>query len=218
MALALFDLDHTLLAGDSGIMWQHYLGRLGVMGDEKSHLTRAQRFSDDYHQGVLNYSSFLDFMLDPLVRFPLSDLLAWREDFINQKIKPVVKAQGLEVIQAHRDRGDCPVMISATNRFITEPIAQVFGIEHVICTDPEVVEGRYTGKIIGDPCYQEGKILRLVQWVSQHGLSLSAATFYSDSYNDLALLSYVDHPVAVDPDVRLREFASLQGWEILELK
>lgn len=218
MALALFDLDHTLLAGDSGIMWQNFLGRLGVMGDEEAHIARAQRFSDEYHQGVLNYPMFLDFMLDPLVRFPLSDLQSWMAAFIEEKVKPVVKARGLDVIQEHRDRGDCLVMISATNRFITEPIAKVFGIEHVISTDPEIVEGRYTGKISGDPCYQEGKILRLVKWASQEGHSLDAATFYSDSFNDLALLSYVDHPVAVDPDARLREFASEQGWKILELQ
>lgn len=218
MKVALFDLDHTLLDGDSGIMWQNYLAEKGVVGEPTAHVARAKQFSDDYHAGILNYPSFLDFMLEPLVRFPLEDLHQWRADFVENWVKPVIKKRAVDLLDQHRSRGDVLVLISATNRFLTQPIADLLKIPNVISTDPEMIDGKYTGRITGTPCYQAGKITRFTDWASGRDHAITHTFFYSDSYNDVPLMATVSQPVAVDPDTRLRAFAVSQGWPVLELQ
>lgn len=217
MRLALFDLDHTLLAGDSGYIWQNYLAEIRAVDDVDLHNARNLRFADDYNAGVLNYPSFIQFMLQPLVDNSLSTLCAWREDFVERRIRPLIKSKALELLKYHREKNDTLVMISATNSFITEPIATLLDIPHLISTVPELIDGRYTGNLVGSPCFREGKIKCLNAWVKKTKRSLAGASFYSDSSNDIPLLAYVDHPFAVDPDPLLQNHAESYGWPIIML-
>jgi HAD superfamily hydrolase (TIGR01490 family) len=217
MALALFDLDNTLLDGDSDYLWGCFLAERGIV-DAEGYAAANQRFYDQYVQGVLDIEEFLRFQLKPLAVHRRDQLEAWREEYLAAKIEPVVSMRARELVEQHRSRGDTLVVITATNRFITEPIAERFGIAHLIATEPELVRGEYTGNVSGIPCFREGKVARLNSWLESHDATLADSWFYSDSHNDLPLLERVSHPVAVDPDDRLRQHAKQSGWPIISLR
>ncbi len=217
MPLALFDLDNTLLAGDSDYLWGQFLVERGIV-DGEFYEKENQRFYDQYLEGSLNIMEFLAFQLQPLATHPRTRLEAWRTEFLQQKIEPILLPAARELVEEHRHRGDTPVIITATNRFITEPIARRYGVEHLIATEPEMIDGEYTGGVSGTPCFREGKVERLQDWLQTHGETLAGSSFYSDSHNDLPLLERVERPVAVDPDERLRQEARRRGWPVTSLR
>lgn len=217
MALALFDLDNTLLAGDSDYLWGVFLARLGVVDGEHYERENA-RFYQEYKEGRLDINEFLRFSLAPLAEHPMSRLEAWHQQFMGEMIDPILLPKGRQLIERHRQAGDTPVIITATNAFVTAPIARVLGVEHLIATDPQVVNGRYTGEVEGIPSFQQGKVERLQQWMKEHGENLTGSSFYSDSHNDIPLLEQVEKPVAVDPDEALAHHAQSRGWQIISLR
>lgn len=217
MSLAIFDLDNTLLGGDSDYLWGRFLVERGLV-DGEFYERENQRFYDQYRTGTLDIHEFLAFMLQPLASTPLAELLNWRAQFIEAKIHPILLPRAAELVKQHRTAGDTLLIITATNRFITEPIAELFGVPHLLATEPEFVNGRYTGRSSGIPCFQRGKVERLNAWLAETGHDLAGSWFYSDSHNDLPLLSRVAHPVAVDPDDVLAEYAQERGWPIISLR
>lgn len=217
MKLALFDLDNTLLAGDSDFEWAQFLIDRGVL-DREVYEARNQDFYDQYKAGTLDIREFLDFQLKPLSRHPRKVLDAWHADYMKQRIAPMIRDSARELVARHRD--EVRVIITATNSFVTAPIARAFGIEHLIATEPEVRNGEYTGGVSGTPCFREGKVERLEAWLAERGENIKSvlkSTFYSDSHNDLPLLEQVGHPVAVDPDAALRAHAESRGWPVISL-
>lgn len=217
MPLALFDLDNTLLEGDSDHLWGEYLVEQGVV-DADLYRRENDRFYRDYRNGHLDIFEFLGFALKPLSQHAPERLQRWRADFLAEKIEPIILPQARALVQRHRDQGDTLVIITATNSFVTAPIAERFGVDQLIATEPEQVDGRYTGKVCGTPCFQQGKVVRLQAWLTQTGQDLDGSSFYSDSHNDLPLLEQVSHPYAVDPDDILAEQARERGWPILSLR
>jgi HAD superfamily hydrolase (TIGR01490 family) len=220
MPLALFDLDNTLINGDSDHLWGEFLVQHGrVDGD---HYRRENdRFYAQYLEGSLNIEDWLGFQLAPLVANEPATLRAWRAEFMHEVIDGILLPAAQQLIDDHRIRGHTAIIITATNRFITEPIAARYGIdaEHLIATEPECdSEGRFTGKIVGTPCYQHGKITRLNAWMEQHGATLEDSHFYSDSHNDLPLLRAVTHPTVVHADPTLATEASAKGWPAIDLR
>ena len=215
--LALFDLDHTLLDGDSDVSWAQFLIEEGVLHPDEFHAKNLW-FAERYKDGTLDIHEFLDFQLAPLAAHPREQLDAWHERYMQRMIRPIIHERTAELIASHADA--VKAIVTATNRFITAPIAAELGIEHLIATDIEEVEGRFTGKPCGTPCFREGKIARLHEWLAQRGEGLGdyESWFYSDSLNDLPLLEIVDHPVAVDPDATLRAHAAERGWPIISLR
>jgi HAD superfamily hydrolase (TIGR01490 family) len=215
--LALFDLDYTLLEGDSDVAWAQFLIEEGVLHPEEYHAKNLW-FAERYKDGTLDIHEFLDFQLAPLARHPRAQLDAWHEGFMQRKIRPIIRDRAVELIASHD--GALRAIVTATNRFITRPIADELGIEHLIATDIEERDGSYTGKPRGTPCFREGKIERVGEWLAASGRKLSdyESWFYSDSLNDMPLLEKVDHPVAVDPDPTLAAHARERGWPIISLK
>ncbi len=216
-SLALFDLDNTLLGGDSDYLWGQFLVEQGLVNAEE-YETANRRFFEDYQQGILDIRKFLHFSLKPLSANPPNVLHRLRDLFITEKIEPIVLPAAKALVEHHRQRGDHLVIITATNAFVTAPIAELFGIDDLIATQPEYLEDRYTGRFIGTPCFREGKVKRLNHWLDAHQLETGTATFYSDSHNDLPLLNQVGHPVAVDPDPQLEHTARRHGWPVLTLR
>ena len=217
MKLALFDLDNTLLAGDSDFEWAQFLIEKGVL-DREVYEARNQQFYDRYKAGTLDIHEFLDFQLKPLARHPRALLDAWHQEFMTAKILPIIRDSARALVNRHR--GDLRAIVTATNSFVTAPIARAFGLEHLIATEPEHRDGEFTGKVCDTPCFREGKIERVNRWLQQQGRTLASfdeSWFYSDSLNDLPLLSVVTHPVAVDPDDTLREHAQRLNWPVLSL-
>lgn len=217
MTLAIFDLDNTLLAGDSDYLWTQYLVEQGIV-DGEAYAAENERFYRQYENGTMDIYEFLRFQLRPLALHAPEQLHTWRADFLHQKIEPILLPAAAALIERHRAQQHTLLIITATNRFITEPIAAMLGIEHLIATDPEQRGGRYTGGVAGTPCYQEGKVIRLRAWLGAHHDSLDGSWFYSDSHNDVPLLEQVSNPVAVDPNPRLRAHAQLHGWPIISLR
>ena len=216
MTLALFDLDNTLLNGDSDYLWGQFLvERKMVHGP--SYEAENKHFFLDYERGELDIGAYLAFALAFLARHPLEKLLAWRADFLREKILPIITHQSRALVRHHREKGDTLVIITATNRFVTAPIADALGVDHLLATEVEEKNGRYTGRPQGEPCFREGKITHLQNWLANHQASLEGSWFYSDSHNDLPLLAMVAHPVAVDPDPTLRALATQRGWKITSL-
>ena len=216
--LVLFDLDNTLLAGDSDFEWAQFLIEQRVL-DREVYEARNQRFYDDYRAGTLDIHAFLDFQLKPLSRHSRAQLAAWHREFMERKIQPLIRDKARALVERHR--GDLRVVITATNSFVTAPIAREFGIAELIATEPEQRDGEFTGAVRGIPCFREGKVARLEAWLGKRGSSLAAyaeSWFYSDSLNDLPLLERVSHPVAVDPDDALRARAESSGWPIISLE
>jgi len=215
--LVLFDLDNTLLAGDSDFEWAQFLIEQGVL-DRELYEARNQDFFQQYQAGTLDIHAFLDFQLKPLSRHPRAQLAAWHREYMQRKIRPLIRDQARALVERHRD--DLRVIITATNSFVTAPIAREFGIADLIATEPEQRDGEFTGAVRGVPCFREGKLTQLEAWLARRGGSLAACPeswFYSDSLNDLPLLERVTHPVAVDPDETLREHAARSGWPIISL-
>jgi len=218
--LALFDLDNTLLAGDSDYEWAQFLIELGVL-DRATYEARNDEFFAQYKAGTLDIYEFLDFQLAPLARHPRAELDAWHAEFMDAKVRPMIGDRSRELIERHRRAGALCAIVTATNSFVTGPIAREFGVAHLIATEPEARAGRFTGKVAGTPCFRDGKVVRLEQWLAAIGrplASFATSTFYSDSHNDLPLLERVTRPVAVDPDDALRRLAESRGWQIISLR
>lgn len=218
MRLALFDLDNTLLAGDSDFEWAQFLIEQGVL-DREVYEARNQAFYDQYKAGTLDIHEFLDFQLKPLARHPRSQLDAWHAEFMRDKVIPMVAKGASALLARHQDA--VRVIVTATNSFVTAPIADLLGVEHLIATDPEQVAGEFTGRVAGLPSFREGKVRRLDEWLAERGTrwaDVAESWFYSDSLNDLPLLERVQHPVAVDPDPSLRAHAENCGWPVISLR
>jgi len=217
MSLAIFDLDNTLLADDSDYLWGEFLVDQGIV-DASYYAQENERFYQEYKQGQLDIFEFLDFSLKPLADNLMHDLIVWRSQFIQEIVRPLLLSPAQELINKHKQRGNTLLVITATNRFVTEPIVNLYGIPHLIATTPEMIDNKYTGKVAGTPCFQEGKVVRLKQWLKETGHTLEDSWFYSDSHNDLPLLKLVDHPVAVNPDELLKQYAEQTNWPIISLR
>jgi HAD superfamily hydrolase (TIGR01490 family) len=217
LSLAIFDLDHTLLAGDSDHAWGEFLAARGVV-DAEVYRTENDRYFAQYQAGRLDIREYLAFALAPLARLDRATLDALHEEFMHTRIRPMITEPARALVERHRARGDTLLIVTSTNRFVTAPIAHEFGIEHLLATDPEEHGGRYTGRVTGTPCYREGKVARLREWLAASHESLDGSWGYSDSHNDLPLLDLVAHPVAVDPDEVLRHEAERRGWPIISLR
>ena len=220
MNLVLFDLDNTLLAGDSDYEWGQFLIAKGVV-DGAHYETKNKAFYDDYKAGRLDIYAFLAFALRPLATHPRAQLDAWHAEYMETRVKPMITQAARDLVRQHLGEADLVAIITATNSFVTAPIAREFGVPHLIATDPECIDGHFTGEVAGTPCFREGKIARLEQFLEHHGTRLDCLTssrFYSDSLNDLPLLEKVRHPVAVDPDPTLRSHAQAHGWPVISLR
>ena len=217
MALALFDLDNTLLHGDSDHAWGQFLVDQRIVDralyEEKNHTFYLQ-----YQRGDLDIDAYLRFALAPLAAHPKEMLHAWRQTFMDSVIEPMLLTKGIATVNDHHNRGDTVVMITATNRFIAEPIAKRLNINHLLATEVEVVDGQYTGRSINVPCFQHGKISHLNTWLQTHGHDLTDSTFYSDSQNDLPLLEAVTTPIVVDADPVLADHARAHGWQAISFR
>jgi len=217
LALAIFDLDNTLIAGDSDHAWGEFLISKGAV-DPVYYKQTNDKFYQDYVNGVLDMQKYLQFALEPLAREPLPQLLQWRKEFSGQIVAPIILKKGRQLLAQHRDLGDHCLIITATNRFIAAPIADLLGVDDLIATEPEFIDGRYTGNLSGIPSYQKGKVDRLNMWLADKTFDLTQAWFYSDSHNDLPLLERVGNPVAVDPDEILARHAMQRGWNTISLR
>jgi HAD superfamily hydrolase (TIGR01490 family) len=220
MRLALFDLDNTLLAGDSDYEWGQFLVDRGVL-DRASYEAQNRAYYDQYVAGTLDIHEFLGFALRPLAAHEPEDLARWHAEFMAARIRPMIGAPARMLVRRHLAAGDLCAIITATNSFVTRPIASEFGVEHLIATEPEQRNGRFTGKVAGVPCFREGKVKRLEEWLADRGRRLadfSESSLYSDSHNDLALLERVTRPVAVDPDEKLAAAARSRGWAVMSLR
>ncbi|MBE8189573.1 MAG: HAD family hydrolase [Candidatus Thioglobus sp.] len=215
MALAIFDLDKTLIGGDSDFLWGEFLAEIGAV-DKQNYQQKNRKFFDDYALAKLDINEYLEFCLEPLSKYSLAKLRKWREQFMDAKIKPIILQKAQAVVDFHRKKGDILLVITATNRFVAEPIVANYGIQNLLATEPEIQAGRYTGKVSGEPCFQFGKVTHLQKWLKQTGENISGATFYSDSYNDLAMLEFVENPVVVNGDEKLLKIAKQIGWKILD--
>jgi len=217
MPLALFDLDNTLLAGDSDYAWGEFLVHENKV-DPDHYARMNEQFYEDYQQGKLDIYEYLRFALAPLAALEPQDLVELHRKFMNEVISKMWLPAAEALVEKHRAAGDQLMIISATNRFIVEPICHRFGISEIIATEPEQIEGRYTGRVAGVPSYQQGKVTRLQQWLDERGETLEGSSFYSDSINDLPLLKVVDQAVAVNPDELLLAESKQRGWPVLDLR
>jgi HAD superfamily hydrolase (TIGR01490 family) len=217
VSLAIFDLDNTLLDGDSDYLWGRFLVTIGAV-DGAAYERENLRYYQQYLAGELDIHQFLTFSLRPLAEHNRATLGRWHDRFMDECIRPIILARARALLAEHRARGDELLIITATNSFVTRPIATELGVEQLIATEPELRDGRYTGAVAGIPCFREGKVERLQQWLAERGQDLGDSTFYSDSHNDLPLLERVSRPVAVDPDEMLRAIAAQRGWSIVSLR
>jgi len=220
MELVLFDLDNTLLAGDSDFEWAQFLISKGVL-DKEVYEARNQQFYDQYKAGTLDIFEFLDFQLKPLARHSRAQLDAWHREFMDSRIRPMMTGKSRALVAEALGSGALVAIVTATNSFVTGPIARAFGIPHLIATIPAQENGAFTGQPRGTPAFKAGKIERVEAWLESLGLcwaSFSRSSFYSDSHNDLPLMAMVGNPVAVDPDDTLRAHASAHGWPVISLR
>jgi HAD superfamily hydrolase (TIGR01490 family) len=217
LALAIFDLDNTLLAGDSDYLWGTFLVERGIRDKEKF-ARENERFYREYREGNLDIYEFLRFSFRPLQGRRPEELEAWRGEFLKEQILPLILPAGRRLIEKHRKAGDTLLIVTSTNELVTAPIAECFGISNLIATVPEQRNGRYTGEVAGTPSFREGKVERLLNWLERRRLKLAGSTFYTDSHNDIPLLARVDYPVAVDPDEQLRRYARDRGWPVISLR
>jgi len=217
VALAIFDLDNTLISGDSDHGWGEFLVAQGLV-DADIFSEKNDYYFQQYQLGKLNIHEYLEFSLEPLTQQPIEKLHALRAKFVTEIILPLITKKSRELLKEHREKGDYLLIITATNLFVTEPIAKELGVDDIIATEPEMINGLYTGKVSGIASFQEGKVQRLTDWLAQKDLSLDGSYFYSDSRNDLPLLELVDHPVAVDADDTLLAHAQKQDWAIMTLR
>jgi HAD superfamily hydrolase (TIGR01490 family) len=217
MSLAIFDLDNTLLNGDSDHAWGEFLIEKGMV-DAIFYKESNDRFYREYQTGTLDIHRYVEFALEPLTRHDRAELDVLHAEFMRDKIAPMRLAQADALLAQHRSRGDYLLIITATNSFVTRPIAAALGVDDILATDPEFDGRRFTGRISGTPCFREGKVTRLKQWLANNQHSLEDSWFYSDSHNDLPLLELVDNPVAVDADDTLRAEAVKKGWKVISLR
>ena len=217
MALAIFDLDNTLLNGDSDYLWGKFLSQQGHV-DARQYEKENQRFYNEYVAGTLDIFEFLEFSLAPLSQIKMAELNKLHNNFMDECIRPLITSKSRALIKKHADQNDTLLIITATNLFITAPIAEELGISNILATDPEVIDNRYTGKVHGIPCFRDGKVERLMAWINETGEKLTGSYFYSDSHNDIPLLEFVNKSIAVDPDETLRSHAESKGWDIISLK
>jgi len=215
--LALFDLDHTLLDGDSDSLWGRFLVKEGAV-DAAEYQREGARYMADYRAGRLDIHEFLAFGLRPLKDNTPERLEGWRARFMRECVLPRIPAGSRELLQRHRESGHTLVIITATNSFITAPVAAEFGVDALIATEPEREGARFTGRVAGLPCFREGKVKKLDAWLAERGATPEETWFYSDSHNDLPLLERVQHPVAVNPDEVLSRTAAERGWPTMTLK
>ena len=220
MKLALFDLDNTLLAGDSDYEWGQFLIERGVLARDEYEAQNA-RYFEQYEAGTLDIHEYLGFALRPLAAHTPQELARWHADFMRSRILPMIAPRARDLVARHLGAGELCAVVTATNSFVTAPIAREFEVPHLIATEPETVAGRFTGRVAGTPCFREGKIRRVDEWLSALGHHLGefeASAFYSDSHNDLPLLERVRQPVAVDPDAPLAAEAGRRGWPVISLR
>lgn len=220
MRLVLFDLDNTLLAGDSDYEWGQFLVDRGIL-ERASYEAQNRAYYDQYAAGRLDIHEYLGFALRPLAEHTREELEGWHAEFMAARIVPMIAPQARALVRAHREAGDLCAIITATNSFVTAPIAREFGLEHLIATEPESLHERFTGRVAGTPCFRDGKLRRLEEWLAGLGRRLAdfaESTFYSDSHNDLPLLERVTRPVAVDPDAQLAAVARRRGWAVISLR
>ncbi len=222
MRLAIFDLDNTLIAGDSDHAWGEFMVAEGMV-DPQVYKEANDQFYADYERGELDLEAYLNFSLEPLTRYSLEQLSKLHDKFLQQVVEPMMLPKAKALLQQHRDQGDYLLIITSTNGFITKPIGEALGVDDILATDAEIIDDCYTGKMTGIPCFQAGKITRLQQWLDTaeaqgfHG-NMEDCYFYSDSLNDLPLMLEVTNPVAVDPDEALRAHADKAGWPIISLR
>ena len=217
MKLAIFDLDNTLIGGDSDCLWGEFLTEKGYI-DSDAYKKGHERFYGQYTEGTMDIYEFLQFQLKVLADNDMQTLNAWRENYIEEKIRPIVLPKAVEIVEDHRQKGHELLIVTATNRFITEPIAKEYNIKELIACEPEIVDGEYTGKVVGTPSFADGKVTRLNEWLERRGNKLEESWFYSDSHNDIPLLKEVDHAIAVDADEKLIKEAKKQNWPIISLR
>ncbi len=217
MSLAIFDLDNTLLGGDSDHGWGQFLVDRGIV-DAALYQSSNDRFYAQYQSGGLDIDEYLRFALEPLTRFTQAQLADLHRQFMREVIAPMRLPKADALLAEHRTRGDYLLIITATNAFVTRPIAQSLGVDAILATEPELVDGRYTGRSVGTACFREGKVICLRAWLEDHPFDLADSYFYSDSHNDLPLLEMVAKPVAVDADATLTAVASARGWPLLSLR
>jgi len=216
MTLAIFDLDHTLINGDSDYLWGEYMVETGIV-NEQEYRARNEEFYRDYQRGTLDNDRYLEFALEPLTHYTIGELHAWREGYVETWIKPIIAPGTCKLLDSHRSRSHELLIISATNLFVSEPIARILGVRTVLATAPEIIDNRYTGRFLGTPTYQEGKVKVLKEWLNDSNHDLDGSYFYSDSINDISLLEVVDIPVAVNPDEELKAIAQARNWNMIDL-
>lgn len=217
MRLAIFDLDNTLLGGDSDYLWGRFLIEQGVV--DAAHYEREnERFYAEYKAGTLDIFEYQRFSLAPVKGKTPEAVRAWHRRYMAEKIEPIMLPAARRLLAEHRRAGDFLLIITATSRLVTQPIADAFGVDDMLATEAEIADGCYTGEVTDIPCFQRGKVERLHAWLAKTGFNLAGAAFYSDSHNDLPLLELVERPVAVDPDDTLRDHATAKGWPIITLR
>tara|TARA_B110001450_G_scaffold135392_1_gene127133 strand:+ start:16774 stop:17430 length:657 start_codon:yes stop_codon:yes gene_type:complete len=216
MPLAMFDLDNTLIGGDSDYLWGEFLCEKGIIEDTASFQKMNEYFYQQYEVGKLDIYAWAEFSFKVLTEYSIDELNDLRQNFIHQKIEPIFLDKAQSCINQHKENGDTVLVITASNTFITAPIAEMYGINHLLATEPEFKDGRFTGKVSGVPCFQSGKIDNLMPWIEKHNKNLKGSYFYSDSHNDLPLLELVDNPVAINGDPRLTSTANKNGWPNLD--
>ncbi len=217
MALVIFDLDNTLLHGDSDYEWGQFLVAKKLV-NEKEYEAANKVFYDDYKNGTLDIFKFSAFSFKPLSIRNMEELDKLHKEFMQTVILPITTKKSRALVKKHKVLNDTLLIITATNSFVTRPIATELGIENLLATEPKVVNGRYTTEVEGTPCFQTGKITRLNEWLKDNNETMQDSVFYSDSYNDISLLEAVDTAIAVDPDDKLREVASARGWDVISLR
>jgi HAD superfamily hydrolase (TIGR01490 family) len=217
VTLAIFDLDGTLLNGDSDYTWGQFLVEKGLV-DTQAYKDANDMFFQQYQSGTLDIHEYLAFSLAPLKQFSRIELNHLHQTFMQEKVQPMMLEKATDLLKSHKNQGHFLLMITATNQFVTGPISDALGMDHIIAPIPEVIDGHYTGKIIGVPSFQEGKVIRLNEWLAETGHTMEGSYFYSDSRNDLPLLELVDHPIAVDADETLTKIAQDRGWQHISLR
>ena len=216
MPLAIYDLDNTLIGGDSDYLWGEFLCDEGIISDRESFQKMNDYFYHQYETGELNIFAWAEFSFKVLTDHSLDELNKLRKDFVDTKIKPILLEKAQSCINNHKEKGDTVLVITASNTFITKPIIEMYGIDHLLATEPEFISGRFTGKVSGIPCFQSGKIDNLMPWLEKNNEILIGSYFYSDSHNDLPLLELVDNPIAVNSDEILSSAAHKNGWPVLD--